>query len=206
MKRVIAYIDGFNLYFGLRAKGWRKYYWLDLEKLSKRLLKPDQQLQAVHYFTSRINHSPRNKASVRRQAIYLDALATRHLLRLHFGHYLAKSKNCRNCGAQWITHEEKMTDVNIATQMLSDAFENRFDTGLLLSADSDLTTPVHVVISRFPRKRIVVVQPPRRHSVELSNAATGCFTLGEANLRKSQLPDSIAVKDEFVLRRPNHWR
>ena len=30
MSRVIVYIDGFNLYFALRSKGWRKYYWLDL--------------------------------------------------------------------------------------------------------------------------------------------------------------------------------
>ena len=27
-ERVIAYIDGFNLYFGLKAKGWRQFYWL----------------------------------------------------------------------------------------------------------------------------------------------------------------------------------
>ena len=26
MSRVITYVDGFNLYFGLRDKGWRKYY------------------------------------------------------------------------------------------------------------------------------------------------------------------------------------
>ena len=30
MSRVVAYVDGFNLYFGLRSKGWKKYYWLDL--------------------------------------------------------------------------------------------------------------------------------------------------------------------------------
>jgi len=38
--RVIAYIDGFNLYFGLKSKGWKRYYWLDLSELCLRLLKP----------------------------------------------------------------------------------------------------------------------------------------------------------------------
>ena len=33
MERVNAYIDGFNLYFGLKSKGWRRYYWLDLRAL-----------------------------------------------------------------------------------------------------------------------------------------------------------------------------
>ena len=35
MSRVILYVDGFNLYFGLRSKGWRKYYWLDLVHLAR---------------------------------------------------------------------------------------------------------------------------------------------------------------------------
>jgi hypothetical protein len=34
-KRVIAYIDGFNLYFGLRDSGYRRYYWLDIEEKAK---------------------------------------------------------------------------------------------------------------------------------------------------------------------------
>lgn len=42
MNRVITCIDGFNLYFGLRRKGWRKYYWLDLVTLSRDLLKLGQ--------------------------------------------------------------------------------------------------------------------------------------------------------------------
>jgi len=25
MNRVIAYIDGFNLYFGMKEKGWRRF-------------------------------------------------------------------------------------------------------------------------------------------------------------------------------------
>ncbi len=51
-QRVIAYIDGFNLYFGLKAMGWRRYYWLDLFKLSRNLLKTNQELVAVKYFTA----------------------------------------------------------------------------------------------------------------------------------------------------------
>lgn len=34
MNRVIAYIDGFNLYFGLKADHGRKYLWLDLQALA----------------------------------------------------------------------------------------------------------------------------------------------------------------------------
>ncbi|WP_205736237.1 NYN domain-containing protein [Acidiferrobacter sp. SPIII_3] len=80
MSRVTVYIDGFNLYFnlyfGLRSRGLRKYYWLDLVALARALLKPGQTLQGVHYFTSRIRANGRNLADRQRQTTYLEALGT----------------------------------------------------------------------------------------------------------------------------------
>src|SRR6266536_636756 len=38
--RVAAYVDGFNLYFGLKAKYGRRYLWLDLQALAASLLRP----------------------------------------------------------------------------------------------------------------------------------------------------------------------
>ena len=37
-RRVIAYIDGFNLYFGLKQSGRQRYYRLDVHKLAGNLL------------------------------------------------------------------------------------------------------------------------------------------------------------------------
>lgn len=206
MNRVIAYIDGFNLYFGIRSKGWRKYYWLDLMELARSLLKPGQQLQTVHYFTSRIRTNGQNSGDMRRQNTYLEALATLSELHQHFGHYLEKPRKCRSCGAQWMDYEEKMTDVNIAVRLLADAYEDHYDTALIISADSDLTTPVSQVRERFPQKRIVIAQPPGRHSVQLTRAANGYINIGEDKLRKSQLPTSVYRIDGFQLQRPNHWQ
>lgn len=205
MTRVISYVDGFNLYFGLRHKGWRRYYWLDLVALSQELLKPDQTLHGVHYFTTRIRDNGHNNQDMRRQGTYLEALGTLPGITLHFGHYLEKPRQCRRCGNTWMDYEEKMTDVNIAVQLLADAFDDRFDTALLISADSDLTSPVQQVRARFPEKRIVVAQPPGRQSASLTKAANGYFTVGEAKLRQSQLPPTVTRADGFVLHRPAYW-
>ena len=35
MDRVIVYVDGFNLYYGLRSKGWKRFYWLDIQSSKK---------------------------------------------------------------------------------------------------------------------------------------------------------------------------
>lgn len=205
MQRVVAYIDGFNLYFGLRDRGLKPYYWLDLVGLMRSLLKKEQQLDAVHYFTARIRATPGNRADAKRQSTYLDALQTRDSLEIHYGHYLSKDVRCFSCGNKWESHEEKMTDVNIATRMLVDAYEDRFDTALLVSADSDLVTPVREIRSRFADKRIVAAMPPKRASKNLRQAAHASFQIGEANIRQNQLPEKIQTPSGFVLRRPETW-
>ena len=116
-----VYIDGFNLYFGLRSKGWRRYYWADLRRLAENLLRSEQRLVAVRYFSARISARPGNPNKRKRQATYLEALETLPDFHTHFGHYLAKPQRCNACGATWDTHEEKMTDVNIAVELLGDA-------------------------------------------------------------------------------------
>jgi hypothetical protein len=55
-----------------------------------------------------------------------------------------------------------MTDVNIAVELLGDAYQDKFDTALLISADSDLTTPIEKVHLLFPKKRVISVFPPNR--------------------------------------------
>ena len=98
MQRVMAYVDGFNLYFGLKDSSFKRYYWLDVSALAQSLLKPGQQLLATHDFTARIRANGRNSADQKRQNDYLEALALRGV-RCQFGHYLQKTRQCRQCGA-----------------------------------------------------------------------------------------------------------
>ena len=52
MERVIAYVDGYNLYYGLRQKRWKRLYWLNIQAMVKHLLKPGQMLVDTKYFTT----------------------------------------------------------------------------------------------------------------------------------------------------------
>ena len=47
MRRVAVYVDGLNLYYGLREAGFQRYYWLDLWRLAATLLRRDQTLIPV---------------------------------------------------------------------------------------------------------------------------------------------------------------
>lgn len=202
-ERVIAYIDGFNLYFGLRDKGWKQLYWLDVALLVENLLKRDQQLEAVRYFTARISR-PRNKQE--RQNAFLEANAELGKCTMHYGQYLDKSRECPRCHRKHLVPEEKMTDVNIAVEMMADASENSFDTALLISADSDLTPPVEKIKSLFPHKRIVAAFPPERNSQRLASAVDAQFTIGRGRLSRSLLPEVIKKSDGFAIKRPAEWQ
>lgn len=203
MQRVIAYVDGFNLYYGLRSKNWKWFYWLNIQEMAQRMLKPGQILVSTKYFTSIVNQ-PADKH--KRQATYLEALRTLSDFQIYYGHFLSDTVACRNCGHTYQTHHEKMTDVNIATELLSDAFQDGLDTALLVSADSDLVGPVRTVRRLFNRKRIVAAFPPGRYSNVLKRAANAYTHIGRNVLSRSVFPDRITKPDGFVLQRPRRWR
>ncbi len=104
------------------------------------------------------------------------------------------------------TSEEKMTDVNIAVEMLNDASDDLIDTALLVSADSDLIAPVEAIRIRYPKKLVVLACPPNRQSKRLEAAAHACFRIGRKKIQDSQLPEKVPKPDGFVFVRPSSWR
>jgi len=101
---------------------------------------------------------------------------------------------------------EKMTDVNIAVEILKDVYQNEFDAALLISADSDLVPPVKTVRELFPNKRVVVASPPGRYSIDLAESANKSFVISRRNIAKSLLPEEIEKADGYILRCPSLWK
>jgi uncharacterized LabA/DUF88 family protein len=203
MTRVVAYVDGFNLYYGLKAGYGRKYHWLDLQLLARSLLRPGQELRAVHYFTARAYGDSVGEG---RQATYLDALTSHSpKVRLVEGRFQEKPQGCLSCGARWITYEEKETDVNIAIAMLEGAVRDEYDSAILISGDSDLRPAVAAVKRICPEKRIIAAFPPRRHSMGLAQMVDGYVSISTAKVRNAQLPPKVVTARGMILERPAHW-
>ena len=142
-QRVVVYIDGYNLYYGQQEAFGRRYQWLDLQAFSESFLRAGMVLVTVKYFTA-ITKSA--SGSSQRQQIYLKALQAHcDRLEIFYGHFLAKPKRCRHCGAEYKAFEEKKTDVNIACEILNDAYLNRYDCCYVVSGDSDLAPPLQIV-------------------------------------------------------------
>ena len=178
---------------------------MDLHRLAVRLLRPGQTLAGVKYFTARVIPDAGSVDKARRQNIYLDALGTLPDMDIRYGYYLPKTQRCSTCGTAWQTYEEKMTDVNIAVELLADAYKDAFDTAIVISADSDLARPITNIQERFTGKRVVVAFPPGRFSFHLRSVATASFTIGHGVLSNSQFPEQISSQVGNVPTRPPEW-
>jgi uncharacterized LabA/DUF88 family protein len=200
IERVI-YIDGFNLYFGMKEAGYKNCKWLDIDCLVNNLLKPNQELQQIKYFTSRVSNNPEKQ---KRQTTYIEALGTKNI-KVFYGHYQSDRVECKRCGNIWPSYNEKMTDVNIATQMIIDAYKDNYDMAMLISGDSDLVPPMKAIHENFNNKRVFVAFPPKRHNSSVSLAAKGSLMIGRKKLVDSQFPAEVQKRDGYKLRKPSDW-
>jgi uncharacterized LabA/DUF88 family protein len=173
------------------------------ESAARHLLKPHQKLVSTKYFTTVVKQPPDKR---KRQAVYLEALRTLNDFQIFYGHWLSNPITCRKCGHTYRGYHEKMTDVNIAVELMCDAFQEHLDMALLISADSDLVGPVNAIRRLFPQKRVIVAFPPARSSGALKAAAHGYTFIGRNVLSNSLFPDRVTKPDGFVLRRPSEWR
>ena len=188
-ERLTVYVDGFNLYHGLKERSGRRLLWLDLVKLSL-LLRPRSSLVRVNYFTAPVLDDP---AAASRQSRYQAALLAQNpgMVDLSQGRYQKKERMCRTCRATWTHYEEKETDVNIATALVADAATRVTDSALVISADSDLSPAIRTARRLNPGMFLAAAYPPLRYSAELSKLMPASFKIGMSKLTAAQLPPTV---------------
>ena len=202
-QKVIVYVDGFNFYFGLRSKNWRKYYWLDMVKFAENLIRNHQELVEVHYFSARHTHPDKSK----RQDAFFQANKLNPKFTLHLGKYLTKNLECRFCKNIIHSYEEKESDVRIATTMMFDVYQQRCDLSILISADSDLVPSIERIKELNPAHKIITCFPPNRTSFDLKKWSNGTKSLINKTLYEScMLPEKLKLPDGYELHRPKKWK
>ena len=211
MPEVVAYIDGWNFYYGaVRNRPGLK--WVNPKAMLERLL-PHEGITAIRYFSAPLIKSAADPGALARRSVYFRALATISGLVIHEGRMAIRTKRGvilpKSSPPQLATievFEEKRTDVNIASHLLMDAFGGRYDTAVVVSNDSDLTTPIEMVVNRLGKGVIVVnPYPARRQSSELRRAASRTIPqINTSVLRAAQFPHTLTdARGRFT--RPRSW-
>jgi uncharacterized LabA/DUF88 family protein len=202
-QRVIVYVDGFNFYYGLKSKNWKKYYWLDMVKFAQGLLRKHQELVEVCYFSAK----PTDLNKSKRQDAFFQANKMNPKFTLYLGKYVTKEIKCNFCKNIIHTFEEKETDVRIAITMLADVYKNKCDVTILISADSDLVPPIERIKEINPVHKVIVCFPPNRNSSNLRKWSNAVKVLVDTRLyEQSLLPETILLPDGFILQRPSKWK
>jgi len=206
--KTYVYIDAFNLYFGCVKK--TPYKWLDLSKLCALLL-PQHRIERIKYFTARVKSLPNNPNAPQRQQLYLRALMTLPNLEIIYGHFLSHKVRMPLANPvagqpktiEVIRTNEKGSDVNLATHLLHDAYQIRYESAVVISGDSDLLTAVQVVKNEL-RKPVGVLNPQKRPSRMLQKYATFYKHIRPGVLAASQFPATL--KDEHgTFSKPAGW-
>jgi uncharacterized LabA/DUF88 family protein len=194
---------------------------LDIVKLfAKYVLDKNAELVEVRYYTApvlgRMSDDPR---STQRQRQYLQALKTMHPQSLVViqGKIVATKPYQRLVQpipeapevqmVQVYDFNEKKTDVNLASDLITGAWINSYEQAVVCSNDSDLEAALATVKRHHPRLRIGVVAPIRsedyRHiSGDLVRHADWQKTLSTVHIAASQLPPKIP---NSRLVKPERW-
>ena len=158
-QRVIAYVDGFNLFYS-SLKG-TSFKWLDLVSLCESMLKPEQELVSVKYFSALVGSFKGDTSRTDRQRFYLEALRTNPKVEIKLGYFSTHRTKMPMADDFYdgkitlvdvIKTEEKGTDVNLAVQMAVDAIRDKFDYAMLFSNDSDMAYAVQIASRECKKK------------------------------------------------------
>jgi hypothetical protein len=224
--RTIAYVDGYNLFFGC-LKG-SPYKWLDLVALIETILHvqdPSSTLVQVKYFTAPIKAklASRKEQAAQAQQTYHRALNARGRVTIYEGWYSLEPvfapkykvpPDKQDRVAIWRL-EEKETDVSIALQLYRDAVQGACDQVVLISNDSDLVPALSLVREDRPEVRRGIIIPraearagaDKRRPINAALSSLANWTrheIKDAELAACQLPQRVGTQKKPA-DKPGYW-
>jgi uncharacterized LabA/DUF88 family protein len=192
--RTRIYVDGFNFYYGC-LKG-TPHRWLNIQRLCTLLL-PQNDIQHIKYFTAQVTARPHDPGQPVRQQTYFRALETLGNVEIILGHFLSHEVSMPRSPLTNPTQyvrvmktEEKGSDVNLATQLLVDGFQNLYDVAVVVTNDSDLLAPIQAVRQTLGKK-VGILNPYQRASKQLSRNCDFMKQIRAGVLNASQFPNTM---------------
>jgi uncharacterized LabA/DUF88 family protein len=183
------------------------------------MLLPTHTINRIRYFTAHVIGFPSNPDAPTRQNTYLRALKTLPTVEVHDDGWFAThpafypryplvypTPGGSPALVQVQRNEEKRTDVDLATWLLLDCFDDDAEEFVVISNDSDLVLPIQTVRDRF-HKVIGVINPhpPKGMSGHLIKAASWHVrTINKSVLRRCQFPQTL-IDANGTFTKPPTW-
>jgi uncharacterized LabA/DUF88 family protein len=207
-KRAWLFVDGYNFYYAIKNSPdlHLSCAWCDFRKLAtNHLIDRSFELERIKYFTAVVPHAQleTSPGEGHRQRIWLEALKTIECLEIVRGYHRPDKVRFR---------KEKLTDVNIAVELLLGATQHpAYDKAILISGDADLIPAVAAVTSRIDEpKRVDIWLPPSvapspNWKKRLDPTRVQVRLIDPVMIVKSRFPDKISYKGKIIECDPR-WR
>jgi len=213
MNRVVFLADGFNLYHALaqaqRDAGGATAKWLNLMSLCSSFLPlvgkasgERATLERVYYFSAPPTHRSQGKQD--RHTLYVRCLRATGVS-VELARFKSKQVWCPSCRQYFVTHEEKETDVAIATRLFEVCHADEAESVVLLTGDTDLAPTVRACKRLFPAKLILFAFPYRRTNSELAAISPESFSIKRRSCLRHQFPDPLTLPDGTSVTKPANW-
>lgn len=210
MNRTTFLVDGFNLYHSLKRAErdlGQSTKWIDLQSLCTSYLHKignNAQLEEVYYFSALAHHlTAIDKYMVKRHQDYINCLKTTGVI-VELGRFKKKQHRCRSCRKEAIHHEEKETDVSLALRMFELFMNDKCDTVVFISGDTDLAPAFRHAKASFPTKEVMFAFPYRNRNFELKNLARS-FEIGRKSFPRHQFPNQVHHPSGKIIDKPAKW-
>lgn len=208
-RRVVAYIDWFNLYHSIDKNLDDSYKWINYRKMVETYLWPEDELIDIFLFSA----NPHWKKDMYKHKNFMDVQYLQWI-RIKNGNYSEVSryfdadkmkiinpynKTILNINVSpktfyFKTYEEKQTDVNISLHILEWAFKDYYDKALIFSWDSDIAPSIIMAKQHFPEKNFTAILPINGKWRVISRSCDKTKILSNTVLQKCKLPNCIPWK------------
>lgn len=178
------------------------------------MLLPKDNIGRIRYFTARIQPRPNDPHGHVNQGFYLRALGTLPEVSIHYGQFksgvtrmpLATPSPGGPSTIEVIKTEEKGSDVNLATFLLVDAYQDDCDLSVVISNDSDLVEPIRVVRHDLNRPvGIINPHPPAKRSRDLLTIPPTFYKqIRRGGLARSLFPPTL-TDAQGTFHKPANW-
>lgn len=208
-KRIAVYVDGFNLYHGIKNLNKSYLKWSDLRALVEKFIDPvSEQIDRINYFSAIATHL--DKETILRHRTYVEALETVGVTFIG-GNFKKKKLEYKNkqINLEWTKHEEKETDVNLSIHMVRDAIKRCYDKFILITNDTDMVPAVNMARAENSEIQFKLLTPPtlETHDALLRAIRPGnAAKLTEGHLKSSLLPALIKKKNNKRIHIPVSYK
>jgi len=178
-----------------------------------RTMYPDDEIVLVRIYTAIAPNPPDDPSQAQRHDTYVRALRTLADVEVFVGRFqkakresvLVRPPNGVSPNQTVFVYQEKQSDVSLASHLMLDAFQDRFDRAVIFTNDSDFLMPIKLVRDHFGRE-VIVLSPDRTTNRQLANVATAAHVFDRQLLAKCQLPDELQDDEGRTIRKPVRWQ